>query len=114
MGKLYDVSVKTGSYLKDGQVKNKYETVGAIMESKNGGKFMLLKASFNPAAIQRKEGDDNILLSLYPPKERIGNGQNYTGPREDFDFKHGPEASWNVDADRNVKPSWNTDSGVPF
>lgn len=92
MPKLYDVSVKTGSYLKDGQVRNKYETVGAIMESKNGGKFMLLKASFNPAAIQRKEGDDNILLSLYPPKERSAAPaqEPYNGPKEDFDFRNGP------------------------
>lgn len=102
MGKLYDVSVKTGTYLKDGQVKNKYETVGAIMESKNGGKFMLLKASFNPAAIQRKDGDDNILLSLYPPKERSATPaqEPYSGPQESFGFKDGPKGY--------------EDSGVPF
>ena len=104
MAKLYDLSVKVGEYLKDGQYRNRYETIGAIWEGKKGGKFMTLKASFNPAAIERKSGDENIIISCFPPKEKQETQKpDYTGQKQDFDFKRGPEPSWD-----------SADSGVPF
>ena len=40
--------------------------------------YMMLKAHFNPAAIQRKEGSESITLSLFRPKQQDSYGDNYT------------------------------------
>ena len=105
MAKLYDLAVKVGEYLKDGKMRNRYENVGAMWEGRDGSPFITLKATFSPAAIQRKEGSDSIFVSCFTPKEQRGGyrggGDNspapapqpegYDGPREDFSFRQGPE-----------------------
>ena len=78
MKKVYDLAVKVGSYQKDGETKNRYENVGAIMENDNG-KFMFLKRSFNPAGIDA-EGKESIIISMFAPKEKTGNAQNDSSP----------------------------------
>lgn len=42
MAKLYDIRAKIGEYEKDGETKAKYATIGAVLETKNGGKMMKL------------------------------------------------------------------------
>jgi hypothetical protein len=71
MKKVYDLACKVGSYQKDGETKNRYENVGAIMENDNG-KFMFLKRTFNPAGID-SEGKESIIISMFVPKEKTGN-----------------------------------------
>lgn len=71
MSKLYDLAVKTGNYTnRAGEDKIKWENVGSIIETKNGGKVILLKRSFNPAGVPCKENDDSIMLSMFTPKEK--------------------------------------------
>ena len=65
MKKLYDLTIKTGSYMKDGAEKGRYENVGAVMEKDDGGRFILLKRSFNPAGVPYREGSDSIILSMF-------------------------------------------------
>jgi len=36
MSKLYEVTVNVGKYTKDGQEKTRYQTIGSVMETKNG------------------------------------------------------------------------------
>ena len=36
----------------------------------------MLKAHFNPAAIQRKEGSESIIISMFKPKQKQNNQQN--------------------------------------
>jgi hypothetical protein len=61
--KKYDLAVKTGEYTnKDGQKKNKYKNVGAILESENGP-YILLDKTFNPAGIQ--DGKNSVLISMF-------------------------------------------------
>lgn len=36
MGKLYDVTAVTGTYEKDGETKKRYQTIGAVFDTKNG------------------------------------------------------------------------------
>ena len=36
MSKLYEVTVFMGKYTKDNEEKNRYQTIGSVMETKNG------------------------------------------------------------------------------
>lgn len=70
MKKLYDLAVKTGSYqTKDGNEKTTWLNVGAVWDGNDDTKFMLLKAAFNPAAIERKNGSDSISIAMFEPRE---------------------------------------------
>jgi hypothetical protein len=69
--KLYDLAVKTGSYTdRSGDQKNRYENVGSILQMDDGSKMILLKRSFNPAGVPFKEGSDQIIVSMFEPKDR--------------------------------------------
>lgn len=68
MKKIKDLAVKTGSYEKDGETKNRYENIGAIMQSDDGGKFMFLKRSFNPAGVPFRDGSESIIVSMFDVK----------------------------------------------
>ena len=66
--KKYDVAVKTGSYMKDGQEKARYENVGTVWEGDNGP-YLVMKRTFNPAGVPFKDGSDSIFLSLFEPRQ---------------------------------------------
>ncbi len=76
MKKLYDLAVKTGSYEKDGKTKNRYKTIGSIMEKDDNGRFMLLDPMVNLAAIPRDAGRDMVMVSLFEPKDKPATGSN--------------------------------------
>ena len=42
MAKLYDIRAVTGEYEKDGETKKRYTTIGAVLETKNGGQMIKL------------------------------------------------------------------------
>ena len=66
LAKLYDLGVKVSSYKdKNGDNKAKWENIGAVFKTEDGSVFMSLKATFNPAAIKRKDNDENILVSMF-------------------------------------------------
>jgi len=68
MAKLYDLVIKTGSYKNNqGEEKSKYKNVGACMEGQNGGMFLLLDRTFNPAGIGDGEA---CIISMYEPTQR--------------------------------------------
>ncbi len=68
MEKIYELSVVTGTYQKDGENKNRYQTIGAVMKN-DKGMFMFLNRSFNPAGIPFKEGSESIIVSMFEPKK---------------------------------------------
>ena len=70
MKKIYDLSVKVGSYTKHGEKKNRWKTVGAVIKDDDGGMFMMLDRSFNPAGVPFKEGSESILVSMFEPKDK--------------------------------------------
>lgn len=70
MKKLYDLAVKTGTYQKDGETKNKYTNIGVIMENDEGKRFMLIDPLINLAAIKRDEGRDRVMVSMFEPKQK--------------------------------------------
>lgn len=73
--KIYDLAVKTGEYTnRDGETKGRYQNVGAILETDEGGKFIMLAKWFNPAGVVDKKGGESILLSMFKPKESEDGG----------------------------------------
>lgn len=70
--KIKDLAVVVSSYTDNqGQTKNRYVNVGALMES-DKGQFLMLNRHFNPAGVPHRDGSDAILVSMFDPKERDG------------------------------------------
>jgi len=70
MSKLYDLTVKTGEYTNsNGDVKSRYENIGVVMQGGNG-QYMMLKRTFNPAGVPNPDNKDNLIVSMFEPKER--------------------------------------------
>ena len=66
--KKYDLAVKTGSYQDNqGQTKNRYQNIGAVMQGDNGP-FILLDPLINLAAVPREPGKDRVMVSCFEPK----------------------------------------------
>jgi len=42
MAKLYDIRAITGEYEKEGETKKRYQTIGAVLETKSGGQMIKL------------------------------------------------------------------------
>jgi len=82
--KTHDLAVKVGEYEKDGQTKNRYQNIGMILEKDDGGRFMLLNRSFNPAGVPFKEGSETIMVSMFSVKS--GEQNEDKTPPEDGDI----------------------------
>ena len=85
MKKLYNLAVKTGSYEKDGETKSRYENIGSIMEGENG-KFIFLKRTFNPAGIAGTADKSDIIVSMFPPKNKSDSPSDTTMSDDDVPF----------------------------
>ena len=71
--KLYDLAVKTGSYTdREGNEKGRWQNIGSVLQMDDGGKVILLSRTFNPAGVPFKEGSDQIMVSMFPPKDKDG------------------------------------------
>jgi len=72
MAKKYDLSVKTGEYTdRDGQTKGRYMNIGVMMET-DKGPYILLNRTFNPAGVPGNSDRDNIMVSLFEPRDSQG------------------------------------------
>lgn len=85
MKKIYDLAVKTGSYEKDGETKNKYLNVGAVMEKEDGNQFILLDRTFNPAGLPNPENRSNVIVSMFK-KQADGTNAEYQKKADDGDI----------------------------
>lgn len=63
---IADVCVAVGTKA-DG--KKRYETIGAKWQKDDGGTFVTIKRTFNPAGVPNPENKDNIILSIFDKKE---------------------------------------------
>ena len=69
--KIYDLAIATRRYTdRDGKEKSSYENVGSVLEMDDGGRMILLKRSFNPAGVPFKDGSDQVVISMFVPKDR--------------------------------------------
>lgn len=78
------VAVSTYEDRNSGQTKNRYENIGVLMESESNGevnRYIMLKRSFNPAGVPFKQGSDKILISMFDPRPRDGQGGS-SGPQD--------------------------------
>lgn len=73
--KIYDLAVKVGEYTdRDGNKKGRYMNVGAVLEKDDGGRFMMLERTFNPAGAPNPDGRTTVLLSMFEPRDREDTG----------------------------------------
>ncbi len=79
-----DAVVKTGSYTDgNGQPKNRYENIGKLMQGDDGGYFMILKTTFNPAGVPNPDNKDAVMVSIFAPNnQQQGGGQQGGGHQQ--------------------------------
>ena len=81
--KIRELVVKTGSYRdRDGNEKPRWKNVGSLMESEDGGKFILLDTTFNPAGVPNPDNRDNVLISIFEMKDQDGQRQQSAPVRQ--------------------------------
>jgi hypothetical protein len=69
--KTHDLAVKTGTYMdRQGNEKGRWQNVGSVLETNDGGRVILLNRTFNPAGVPNPEGRDTVMISMFEPKER--------------------------------------------
>ena len=103
MKKLYDLAVKAGSYsTKDGNEKAIWLNIGAVWNGNDDTKFMLLKAWFNPSAIERKNGSDCINVAMFEPRDEQRNSKQEP---------HSDDVNRNVE---NYESSATPEQPIPF
>lgn len=83
MGKRYDLAVKTGEYTDNqGQTKGRWLNVGSVMDGNDGGQFIILDRTFNPAGLPNPDNRTSILISMFEPKDGSGGGQQQRAPQQ--------------------------------
>lgn len=81
--KIRELVVKTGSYRdRDGNEKPRWKNVGSLMESEDGGKFILLDTTFNPAGVPNPDNRDNVLISIFELREDGGGQRQQSAPAQ--------------------------------
>ena len=98
MKKVYDLSVKVSSYVdREGTTKNKYENVGSVMEKDDGGKFIIMNRTFNPAGCPNPENKSSVIISMFEPREKT---ESKPETKKD---NHGPDSfEENPFSDQNI------------
>ncbi|MBQ7220699.1 MAG: hypothetical protein IJS28_06955 [Synergistaceae bacterium] len=83
--RLYNLAVATRRWqTQTGEQRTSWLNVGAVIMGKEGRPYMMLKAHFNPAGIQRKEGSESILISLFKPKPKEDTVSDGFDAQDDF------------------------------
>lgn len=67
--KTHNLSVKTGEYQSEGKTKGRYENVGHVLSSDDGGQMFLLKRTFNPAGVPNPKDGDSVVVYKNEIKE---------------------------------------------
>mgnify|MGYP006437583393 CR=1 FL=1 len=91
--KIRDIAVKTGEYQdQNGNMKGRWQNVGALMKGDDGGEFVILQRWFNPAGIANPENRESLLLSCFQVRDNEGSSGSNQPPQpsqpppvEDFD-----------------------------
>lgn len=109
MAKKYDLAVKIGSYTdRNGDQKNRYKNIGAVMTGNDGGEFMLLDRTFNPAGVSVEPGRDSIMVSMFTPRD--SNQQSEHGEAKQDGYA--PQQEYYKD--KASFPSSDIDDEIPF
>ncbi len=68
--KTHDLTVKVGTYEKDGEEKGRYENCGMILKDDDNKKMILINPRFNFAGVKLDEGRDLVIVSAFEIKEK--------------------------------------------
>jgi hypothetical protein len=79
MATIYEVTVRAGTYQKDGQEKVRYQRIGSVIETKKGP---MLKLDQMPLV----EGGWSGWCYLFSPKDDAPKQQSKSTEFEDIDF----------------------------
>jgi len=106
--KIYEIVAKVGEFQgKDGEMRVKWQTVGAVIEGDHGP-FMLLEKWFTPAGGLDAKGSSAVMLSLFSPKERDGSDGEYQASKK-------PPVNKPNQVSAPTKPGKaSNDDGIPF
>jgi len=85
--KVYNLSVKIGTYESEGKTRNRYKDIGSVFEG-DRGMFMLLDKCFNPAGVETEAGRDSIMVSMFEPKDE-GKGDDRKSKKFEDDIPNG-------------------------
>lgn len=95
--KIRDVAVKVGEYQdrQSGQMKGRWQNVGALMRGDDGNEFIILQRWFNPAGVMNPNGQPTVILSCFreqgdqqpqqQPRQQAPQQQQGPAPSDDFD-----------------------------
>lgn len=93
--KIRDIAVKTGEYQDgQGQTKGRWQNVGALMKSEDGGEFIILHRWFNPAGVPNPENRDSVVLSCFQLKDRNESGQGQQGGQQNQPNNQQPQGGY--------------------
>jgi hypothetical protein len=71
--KIKNLCVATSKYTnRDGQEKTNWLNIGAIIQKDDGGKFMIMNRTFNPAGIPNPENKDTFIVSMFDVEKKDG------------------------------------------
>lgn len=80
--KIRDIAVKTGEYEdQHGNKKGRWQNVGSLMQGDDGGLFIILERTFNPAGVANPEQRSSVVLSCFDVKGRDEPQQRQTPER---------------------------------
>lgn len=69
--KTHDLAVKLGTYTdRQGNEKGRWKNVGSVLETDDGGRVLLIDRTFSPAGVPNPENRDNVMISMFEPKDR--------------------------------------------
>lgn len=95
--KIKNLSVALSKYTDhSGNEKTNWLNIGAIFQKDDGGKFMIINRTFNPAGVPNPDNKDSLIVGMFDVKSE--NENNST-----------PPAQKNNDADNPFD-----DSEIPF
>lgn len=83
--KVFDLAVVTGKYQDNqGNNKSRYQNVGAVMETDDGSRYIMLARWFAPSGVPdfSGKGGESVLISMFEPRDRNAEPQAQAQPRQ--------------------------------
>lgn len=102
--KIRDLAVKTGEYTdSQGQTKGRYENIGSLMKSEDGGLFIILKRTFNPAGVINPDDRDSVMISCFAIRDQQrGENQQQSPPQQQQQGTHRGQSANFADFDDDI------------
>jgi hypothetical protein len=73
MRPTHDLKVRVGEYVdREGNKKGRYVDVGKVFRDDNGGEFIAINRTFNPAGVPNPQGKDMVSISRFEIRPRDG------------------------------------------